>query len=174
MKKRSALALLLSCLFVLCAWAGGNPEFVRFPAGYETSFTHYTTMNRVGQPMLARMYANAVAVASYQSGKPAGPGSIMIMEIWKPKMDAKKRPVTGPDGLFQAGSLAAVAVMERHGEWDGSFPENQRAGGWGFALYNPDGSSKENTLACAQCHQPLAQQDHLFTQQKLLAFVQGR
>lgn len=174
MKNRSALALLLFCLFAIRVWAGGNPEFVNFPAGYTHSFSHYTTLNRTGQPMLAKMYANAVAVASYQSGNPAGAGSILVMEIWKPKQDAKGQPVSGADGLYVGDSLSGVAVMERHGDWDAAFPEDQRAGGWGFALYNPDGTPKENTLTCAQCHQPLAQQDHLFTQQRLQVFVKGK
>ena len=174
MKIRSTLSLLSLSLIALYAWAGGSPEFVKFPAGYGTSFFQYATMNRTGQPQLAKMYANAIAVASYRTGKPAAPGSVMVMEIYKPKTNTKGQPVTGKDGLFQPGGLTGVAVMERRSEWDANYPEDQRAGGWGFAFYNPNGTPKENTLACAQCHEPLAQQDHLFSRQNLVGFISGK
>lgn len=174
MHKRPFLGFCVLMLAAIGGWAGGNPEFVKFPAGYHMSFTHYATLNRAGQPLLAKMYANAVAVTSYTSGLTAVPGSIFVMEIYQPKLDASGQPVAGAGGLYEQDALSGIAVMERRDDWAASFPGDQRLAGWGFAIYNPDGTPKENNLTCVQCHQPLGQQDHLFTQQNFLAFVKGQ
>lgn len=147
--------------------AGGNPDQVKFPEGYQTDFTHYHTMNRAGKPLLAKMYANKQAMESVGTGQ-LHDDAIVIMEVYKAMMDADGKPMTGDDGLYQQGNLAAVAVMEKQ-QWGEDYPEAERAGDWGFAMYNPDGSPKENDLKCASCHVPFKEQDYLYTFKELTA-----
>lgn len=158
-------------LSAVIAFAGGNPEHVKFPNGYEKSFTHYVTMNRAASPAVAKMYANAAALESYRKGQPAASGSIVIMEVHKPKKDAAGNVVVGSDGVNETDGLAAIAVMERRDNWPAGYTSGDRVGTWGFAIYNPDGTPKENDLACVTCHSPLEKQDFLFSHQKLVDFV---
>ncbi len=74
-------------LLALQGHAGGDTDFVRLPAAYAQSFTNYATFNRTGKELVARMYANDIAVSSYTQGRTAGPGSVVIMEVYKPKKE---------------------------------------------------------------------------------------
>jgi hypothetical protein len=158
-------------LFPFYAYGGGNPDFVKFPEGYDQSFANYATVNRGNQKQVAKLYANEVAVSSYKKGQTADPGSVIVMEIYKPKMNAEGKPVLGSNGIFEIDTLAAVGVIEKKDTWDAAYPQDDRAGNWGFALYNPDGTSHSNDLDCAQCHIPLKDQDYLFTYQKLADYA---
>ncbi|ADJ29544.1 cytochrome P460 family protein [Nitrosococcus watsonii] len=171
MKYRLKLAAIICVLSPLYVYGGGNPEFVKFPEGYEQSFTRYATINRANQKQVAKLYANKTAVSSYQGAQTAKPGSVIVMEVYKPKTDAEGKPIPGNNGIFKIDSLAAVAVMEKEDDWVDEYPQENRAGNWGFALYNPDGTPKSNDLPCAQCHTPLKDQDYLFTYEKLLNYV---
>ncbi|MDH5481012.1 MAG: cytochrome P460 family protein [Nitrosomonas sp.] len=155
----------------LVAFSGGDPEHVKFPQGYEKTFTKYLTANRANQKQVAKLYANKTAISSYTQGKEGASGSVIIMEIYSTKTDTDGKPVPGDHGVFEIDSLAAVAVMEKQDKWDASFPAENRTGDWGFAVYNPDGTEKSNDLNCVQCHTPLQGQDYLFTYQKLVDFV---
>ena len=147
-------------------FAGGNNEYVKFPIDYNKSFIHYNTQNRANNKQIADMYANDIAIQSSKSGSLAD-GSIIVMEIYKPVLDESETPVIGEDGLFIKSDLAAVAVMEKRGDWSADFPADERAGDWGFALYTPEGKPKDNDLECATCHNPLSNQNYMFTFPKL-------
>lgn len=153
------------------AYAGGDPEYVKFPADYNKTFTQYATMNRANQTQVAKLYANEAAIAGYKQGNKSAPGGVVVMEIYTPKKGADGKPLPGSDGIFEIDSLAAVAVMENRNNWDAAFPKENRTGDWGFAVYNPDGTAKSNDLNCVQCHTPLQAQDYMFTYQKLIDFV---
>lgn len=111
----------LSALSAINAYAEGNPEYVKFPTGYETSFANYTTMNRDGKEQVAKMYANDAAISSYKKGQTAAPGSVVVMEVYKPKKDADGKSIVGSDGIYEIGKLAAVAVMERRDAWEAAY-----------------------------------------------------
>lgn len=173
MKFTFRLIVLLSLSLPFTAFGGGDPDFVKFPEGYEEIFTQYGVGNRANQTQLAKFYANKIALESYKKGKEAAHGSIVIMEIYEPKKDATGKIIVGKDGVFEIDKLSAVAVMEKRDDWDSAYPSANRTGDWGFAVYNPDGSAKSNDLNCVQCHLPLKQQDHLFTFQKLVDYATG-
>lgn len=173
MKSSLGLSALVGLTLSFHAFGGGNPDFVKFPENYTQTFSQYDTANRANQTQLAKFYANEVAVDSYRQGEEAASGSIVIMEIYAPKKDAEGKIQSGEDGLFVIDKLAAVAVMEKRTDWDAAFKAEDRSGGWGFALYDPEGKAKDNDLTCAQCHNPLQKQDNLFTFQKLVDYVKN-
>ncbi len=146
--------------------AGGRNDQVKYPAGYKDSFTHYNTQNRANNKQIADMYANDIAINSAKSGMVAE-GSIIVMEVYKPIVDESGSPVVGKDGLFVKKKFAAVAVMEKRSNWGADYSVDERAGDWGFALYDTKGMPKDNDLDCATCHQPLTSTNFMFTFPKL-------
>ena len=166
MRKIAFICLGLSISFL--AYAGGNPDQVKFPEGYKTEFKKYDTRNRGGKPQVAVLYANQIALDSLNKDKLAD-GSKIVMEVYKAKVSYGE-PVTGSDGNYQKGKFAAVAVMEKRSEWKGGIAANELAGDWGFAIYNTDGKPKENGLDCASCHTPMPESDFLFSYASLVEF----
>jgi hypothetical protein len=162
------LGLCLGLCISFLAYAGGNPHQVKFPDGYKTEFKKYDTRNRVGKPQIAVLYANQVALDSLNKGKLAD-GSKIVMEVYKAEV-SDGEPVTGSDGIYQKGKLAAIAVMEKRSDWNGIIDDSGLAGDWGFAIYNTDGKPKENGLDCASCHTPMPESDFLFSHATLLEF----
>ncbi len=163
----------LSCLLFLMsivAIAGGNPDQVKYPTNYKQDFTYYDTRNRMNGKQLAVLYANQAAVNSVDANN-LDNGSKVVMEVYKLKLDADGNPMKNLDGLFEKGKLAAVAVMEKRNDWNGALSKNELAGDWGFAIYNTDGTPKDNNLDCATCHQPLSNQDYRFSHGALAEFL---
>lgn len=169
MKNKLIISMVLAS-FAAVAFAGGDPVFVAFPEGYKNSHTQYTTVNRANGKQVGVLYANEAALGSIKYGDQLIPGSRIIMEIYKKKMDADGKPVMGADGIYEKGALAAVAVMEKSIEWSSMFLADHRSEEWGFALYDPKGNIKDNKLECATCHVPLTDnEDNLFTHAQLKA-----
>ena len=168
------LKLILTAIAVMVSFvvvAGGNPEFVQLPENYRTDYTQYQVQNRGNGKQLAVLYANDIAVASAANSELAD-GSTIIMEVYKATMDESGEPVVNEDGLFKKGKFAAIAVMEKRSEWPEAFDQSQRADDWGFAIYQTDGTPKQNDLPCASCHLPLQQQDYMFSHAHLVDFAQ--
>jgi len=162
---KQLITMLLLCL-TASVLAGGRNDQVKYPEDYKASFTHYNTQNRANNKQIADMYANDIAINSVRSGELAE-GSIIVMEVHKPEADDSGKPIVGKDGLFIKAKFAAVAVMEKRSDWDADYSADDRAGDWGFALYNTQGMPKENSLDCATCHQPLTSTNFMFTFPKL-------
>ncbi len=165
---------ILTGLSILCisvfAIADGNPEQVKLPAGYLTDYSKYDTRNRGNGKQLAVLYANKKAIDSASSGTLAD-GSTIVMEIYKTKPDENGKAMTDADGVFEKGKFAAIAVMEKRSDWGADYDAGLRSSDWGFAIYNTDGTVKENKLDCASCHNPLSGQDYLFSHSSLMEFV---
>lgn len=167
MKISHVILLLTTCTLPISVLAGGDPDFVKFPQGYKSSDTHYTTVNRQNGKQVASLYANDIAIDSIKAGGAPANGSRIIMEVYKLKKDENDKPIMGADGIYEKGKFAAIAVMEKRSDWAAEFPAEHRAGGWGFALYDPQGNPKANELECASCHQPLSETGHMFTYDQL-------
>jgi len=159
MKRIITFTLLLISASVI---AGGRNDQVKFPEAYQDTFTHYNTQNRANNKQIADMYANEIAINSIKDGALAD-GSIIVMEVHKPEVDESGAPIVGKDGLFIKAKFAAVAVMEKRSDWGADYSADERAGNWGFALYDTKGMPKKNDLDCATCHQPLTNTDFMFS-----------
>lgn len=156
------LTTMLFLLLTASVLAGGRNDQVKYPEGYKDSFTHYNTQNRANNKQIADMYANDIAINSVRSGELAE-GSIIVMEVYKPEVYDSGKPIVGKDGLFIKAKFAAVAVMEKRSDWGADYSADERAGDWGFALYDTQGMPKKNSLDCAICHQPLTSTNFMFT-----------
>ena len=111
------------------------------------------------------MFANDTALASAEDGAPLDSGSVLVMEVYKAKLDADENPVVGSDGFFEPGDMAAIAVMESREGWGEEYPAEIRNGTWEYALFD----AKEHTLIdrdyqpCFECHKPLHESDYVFS-----------
>ena len=70
--------------------------------------------------------------------------------------------MTGADGHFVEGQLAAYTAMEKQPGWGDAAPEILRNGDWRYAVFTPEGTHKPNVneAACMACHKPLDAQDY--------------
>lgn len=164
------ICVFLALLYSPFSNAGGNPEHVTYPEAYQTEFTQYDIRNRSNGKQVAILYANEIALNSASNFKFAD-GSRIVMEVYKTKPGEDGKPITDDNGLFVKAKFAAIAVMEKRSNWDAGFNLNQRAGDWGFAIYNTDGTVKKNKLDCASCHTPLPDNDFLFSYSSLKDFI---
>jgi hypothetical protein len=162
--RTTLLAAAATSLLVSSASAG--PDLVNYPEGYEDSFTHYSTVNRADdRKQIVKIFANDVALASAKDGAPLDSGSVIVMEIYKAKLDAEENPVVGSDGFFEPDEMAAIAVMENHDGWGADYAEEIRNGTWEYALFD----AKEHSLVdrdyqpCFECHKPLQESAYMFS-----------
>ena len=81
-------------------------DLVAYPDGYQNAFTHYSTRNRDDErKQVVKLFANDVAVASAKDGAPLDSGSVIVMEVYKAKLDAEENPVKGADGYFVPAAM---------------------------------------------------------------------
>jgi hypothetical protein len=162
--RMTLLAVAASAL--LCAGAQAGPDAVQYPEEYQDDFTHYSTVNRAHErKQVVKIFANDVALESAKDGAPLDSGAVLVMEIYKAKLDAAGNPVVGSDGFFEPDEMAAIAVMESRDGFGAEYPEAVRNGTWEYALFD----SKTHTLVerdyqpCFECHKPLQASDYVFS-----------
>ncbi|MGH6897778.1 MAG: cytochrome P460 family protein [Geminicoccaceae bacterium] len=162
--RTTLLAAVAACLFGSAALSG--PEGIKFPEGYQDKFTHYSTVNRADErKQVLKIFANDVALASAKDGAPLDSGAVLVMEVYKAKLDADENPVVGSDGFFEPGELAGIAVMETRSGWGADYPEAWRNGEWEFAAFKPDDHTlvERDYQPCFACHKPMHEADYLFS-----------
>jgi hypothetical protein len=162
--RTAPLAAIAACFAGSAVLAG--PEAITFPEGYQDTFTHYSTINRADErKQVVKMFANDVAMASAKDGAPLDSGAVLVMEIYKAKLDADANPVVGSDGFFEQDELAGIAVMESRSGWGADYSDELRNGTWEYAAFD----AKEHTLVardyqpCFECHKPLDASDYVFS-----------
>jgi len=148
---------------------------VKLPADYKRDFVHYTTVNYPERPQVRHLYANRTAVDAAKTTGMLPNGSVLIIEVYVPKLDANRKPVAGSDGNLVPDTLSFVTVMEKQPGWGADVPEILRNGDWLYGAYNPDRSMRAaNQAECLACHKPLAADDYLFSLKPLREFAQKR
>lgn len=148
-----------------------NKTRVQFPADYQQSFTHYTTISFPKRKQVREYYANPAAVTGVREGKMLPDGAMFFVEIYKAKLGEDKKPITGADGHFEKGKLAAYTAMQKQPGWGDQFPDMIRNADWNYAVFKADHSLKAgvNQAKCLVCHVPEANNDYVFSLGKLAA-----
>jgi hypothetical protein len=138
---------------------------VGFPDGYEQEYKLLFIVDRRDNRSVRVVCGNAVA-ATAQEGEPFPYGSILVMEVWRARLDADGKVVTDGNGRLIRSTLSTVFVMRKE-EGFGEAYQRQRTGEWEYVAYQPDGSyqtSPEESNDCAACHleQSSAETDWIF------------
>jgi plastocyanin len=128
---------------------------VRFPSGYQASYTLLYTFDNYQNRQIRKVYANPIAA----SVKPAEVfnfpyGSIILFESWSVKEDAAGEPLVDRDGRFVPNVLTTIFVMRKERGFGADYKE-LRNGEWEYVAYRPDGSyatQPSGTGSCALCH----------------------
>lgn len=142
-----------------------SADRLSFPKEFPDGYTHYTTISFPDRKQVRRYYANAAALAAAREGGSLPDGSLLLVEIFKAKLDADGKPINGEDGHFQPGALAAYTAMGKHDGWGDSVPELLRNGDWSYAVFGADKSLKGdvNEAKCLACHKPEADMGYVFS-----------
>lgn len=144
---------------------------VKFPEAYKESFTKYHTINFPATRQVRYYYANKAAVQAAKSGQPLPDGAMLFVEVHAAKLDADKKPVTGPDGYYVAEKLLFYTAMARDAGWGKDIPDMLRNENWNYAIFTLDRQHRAGTnqALCLGCHKPHDSTSYLFTLKELAA-----
>jgi Cytochrome P460 len=158
-----------------------GPDKVAFPETYAQGVL-YTTVNRPARPtsgaaggensaQFREHYATPAAIEAVRKGLPVPSGTVMTMVQYRAKLDAQGSPLQDASGRFIKGELIGFGVLEKRTGWGTEYAAELRNGEWEFAYFTPDKklNDKMNFVACFQCHKSQANNDFLFTFDKLKA-----
>ncbi len=161
---RLLLAPALFC--ALSAWAGGDK--VAFPSGFENGVL-YATVDRPDVKQYRELYAPREAIEALKAGKPLPSGTVLTLQQFKAKLDAKGEPIVGQNGRFLRGDLVAIVAMEKRTGWGAEYPDDMRNGEWEYQSFTPDRKVNEKAKleTCFRCHKPLDGQDFVFSHERL-------
>jgi len=149
---------------------------VAFPEGYQASFTRYHSLNFPATRQVRHYYANAAALQAAREGKPLPDGAVLFAEVHSAKLDADKKPISGPDGLFLPDQLLFYTAMARDAGWGSNVPELLRNENWNYAVFTTAKQLRPgvNQAECLACHKPLDKASFTFTLEQLAAVARRR
>jgi len=141
------------------AMAPASPDgTLPFPTDYKSWPKFLVEIPKAEAKQVRDIYINPTG-ARTSAGQSFPNGTVMVMELYKAKMDGDKL-AAGMDGKLVKGDMAKVFVMGKDQGWGDKLPENLKNGDWIYAAY--DATSKpqmEDFTKCRACHMPLAQKD---------------
>ena len=145
-----------------------NKTQIAFPKDFK-EFTFYRTRNLAAKNQVRKSYANAIALKAAKEGKPLPNGSMVVIEVYKAKLDANKKPVKGDDGFYVPDTLAFYTAMRTAAGWGDHIPDLYRNGDWNYAIFSADKKLKSGTnqAKCLACHKPLDSDSYVFTLKQL-------
>jgi hypothetical protein len=166
--KRCHGPLFAVSLLLLVSTARAGTDLVTYPSDYKTQHELYTTVDKSDPKRghsVRSMYVNHEAYEAARAGQPLPSGTVIIMEVYKAKLDAQQAPLKDAAGRFIKDDLSGVFVMAKQTGWGADYPPELRNGEWEYARFLPDGSRHDKTdmTTCFQCHKPMSQQDFVFT-----------
>lgn len=155
MKRTISLAALTMSAALLLGWhVHAEVNRVKFPENLD-QLVHYATVRRGN--VTEHLKTTPDAIAAIKSGRPVPNGTQFVL------VD------------YRDNDLYRYFVMEKGDGWGADYDARRRTGDWQFQWFWPDKSINlsENTARCQSCHQGRADQQHLFTANRIPAF-QGK
>jgi len=142
---------------------------VVFPDNYKSTYTKYHTINFPATKQVRYYFANPAALQAARAGKDLPNGSVLFAEVYSAKLDADKKPITGPDGFFEADQLLFYTAMAREAGWGKEFPDMLRNEDWNYAVFTLAKQQRPgiNQAECLACHKPLDKASFTFMLKEL-------
>jgi len=136
----------------------GPDGTLALPADYKSWPKFLVEIPKAEPKQVRDIYINHTG-ARTSAGQPFPNGTVMVMEIYKAKMDGDKLATT-MDGKLIKSNLAKVFVMGKNEGWGATVAEPLKTGDWIYSAYDPAGKPlMEDFTKCRACHAPLAQKD---------------
>jgi hypothetical protein len=138
------LGVVLAALLSVAWHAVAGGDLVAFPERYREG-VHYATVKRGA--ITEELFTSPAAIDAVNKGQPIPSGTVITMED------------------HREGKLFRYVVMEKRTGWGAEYPPEKRNGEWEFQAFNADKSvnRSENLDRCFACHKGQAQQDFVFT-----------
>ena len=141
-----ALVYVLAALLTWQARAGG--DLVQFPENYAQG-VQYATVERGN--VKEEIFTSPAAIEAVKNGEPIPSGTVITL------VD------------YREGKLFRYVVMEKRTGWGADYPPEKRKREWEFQAFNAGRSvnQNENLDRCFSCHKSQAQQDFVFTRDRM-------
>ena len=124
---------------------------VGFPEGYQNWKVMFV-VDRPDNKQVRVIYGNEAALQSKPGLFPYG--SVLVMEVYRAKVDDKGNAILDANGRYQRGDLTAVNVQRKERGFGVEYGPN-RSGEWEYMSYRPDKTAANPPSAtgnCALCH----------------------
>src|SRR4051794_1593558 len=147
--------------------AGGDK--VAFPADYAKGVV-YMTLDRPENKQVREYYTSQAAVDAAKKGEPLPQNTVITVVQYAAQLDPQGNPAKDAGGRFsKTANILGYTVMEKRAGWGAEYPETQRNGEWEYQAFRADKSANPNAnlTGCFNCHKPQAQQDFVFSYDKL-------
>jgi Cytochrome P460 len=146
---RARAATVLVVVAATLAWhvrAGG--DLVKFPENFAEG-VQYAVVERGN--IKEEIFTSRAAIEAVKSGQPIPSGTVITL------VD------------YRDGKLFRYVVMEKRTGWGAEYSLEKRNGEWEFQAFNADKSVNlnENLDRCFSCHKSQAQQDFVYTRDRM-------
>ena len=163
----AAAAIVAAATAVDLVRAGGDK--VAFPADYAKGVV-YMTLDRPENKQVREYYTSQAAVDAAKKGAPLPNDTVITVVQYAAQLDPQGNPTKDANGRFsKTANVLGYTVMEKRAGWGAEYPETMRNGEWEYQAFRADKTANPNAnlTGCFNCHKPQANQDFVFSYDKL-------
>jgi hypothetical protein len=147
--------------------AGGDK--IVFPESYAKGVV-YLTLDRPENKQVREYVTSKEAVDSAKKGAPLPNATVITVVQYAAQLDAQGNPTKDANGRFtKTNNIVGYTVMEKRNGWGAEYPEAKRNGDWEYQAFRADKTPNTgaNLDSCFNCHKPQAENDFVYTYDKL-------
>jgi hypothetical protein len=142
---------------------------VAFPAEYAKGVV-YMTLDRPENKQVRDYMTSQAAVDAAKKGAALPDGTVVIVVQYAAQLDAQGNPAKDANGrMIKTSNIVGYNVMEKRAGWGTDYPESKRNGEWEYRVFRADKTANDgaNLNGCFMCHKPQAEQDYVFSYDKM-------
>jgi hypothetical protein len=129
----------------------------------------YMTLDRADNKRIQEFMTSQAALDAAKKSAPMPNGTSVVIVNYAAQLDAQGNPVKDANGRFVKTNIVAYNVTQKQAGWGADYPETKRIGEWEYQQFRAD--KKPNPAAnlngCFMCHKPQAEQDYVFSYDKM-------
>ena len=140
---------------------------VAFPEAYAKG-VKYLVVDKPSK-QVHEFYASPAAFEAARKGEPMPDGTVLTGVLHNAQLGDDGNPLKSADGRFIKADLRGYAVMEKRAGWGTEYPADKRNGDWEYRVFRADKTANDgaNLNGCFMCHKPQAEQDYVFSYDKM-------
>jgi hypothetical protein len=170
-RKRLMLATTVASIagFAAAVQVRAGADNIVFPADYSRGVV-YMTLDRPENKQVRDYMTSQAALDAAKKGAPLPNGTAIIVVQYTAQLDAQGNPLKDANGrMIKTNNIVGYNVMEKRTGWGAEYPESKRNGEWEYQVFRADKTPNPsvNLNSCFMCHKPQAEQDYVFSYDKL-------